>query len=284
MTDHKKEIVFIGGDMRMAYAAEYMSESFDCSLVGFDKTDNVRTAAGGKKYDMAVLPVFSGDTKEIRCPLADRAYDISILPALLKEGGIVFAGRPTPELRTLCDNSSYELYDYLEREELAVSNAVLTAEGALETAIRATPRSIHDANVLILGFGRIGKICAGYFSALGADVSAAARKKRDIAWIAAGGYRPVDLTDENAVLAALSEADIILNTAPAKLITAQRDAAVREDAVLIELASVPCTGEDTHIHRVKAGGLPGKTAPVTAGEIIASAVENILSERSRENG
>jgi dipicolinate synthase subunit A len=138
--------------------------------------------------------------------------------------------------------------------------------------------------VLVLGFGRIGKLSARYFSALGADVAAAARKRCDLAWIRACGYTAVDFGDETSLRSALGKADIILNTVPAQILAGERAGAVRTDAALIELSSVPCTAGETRFRVTAAGGLPGKTAPLTAGHIIAGTIENILTERSMENG
>ncbi|MBO6300975.1 MAG: hypothetical protein J6N15_00865 [Ruminiclostridium sp.] len=283
------ETVVIGGDMRMIYAGKRLAEHRSCSLAGFDglgadQRAGLPLSGTGGRYDIAVLPIFAGNTREIRCPYANRTYDIGIIPLLVKPGGAVFTGRTFPELKALCETSGIELYDYLAREEFAVRNAVLTAEGTVETAIRETAGSIHGSKVLILGFGRIGKLCARYFSALGASVSAAARKKSDIAWIAAYDCTPVDFTDEKELKSALADAEIIVNTVPAQVLTGTRAEAVNPDALLIELASVPCTDSTSRIRTVNAGGLPGRTAPRAAGTVIADTIENILAERRMNNG
>ena len=282
---NNESIVFIGGDMRMIYAAEKLARSHDCALSGFGAHDGHLTAApAGAGYDAAVLPIFAGGAKEIRCPFANKAYDINILTMHLRRGGAVFAGKVFPELEKLCAVNGYELYDYLAREELAVQNAELTAEGAVSIAVNETRRALLGARVIVLGFGRIAKFCAKYLSALGAAVTVCARKKRDIAWAAALGYEAADINDETDFREALARADIIMNTVPAKLITPERAAAIKKDALLIELASVPCTEGEMPFRVISAGGLPGKTAPISAGEIIADTIENILTERSEKNG
>ncbi|MBP5604359.1 MAG: hypothetical protein J6X60_02275, partial [Ruminiclostridium sp.] len=212
MTDH--DIVFMGGDMRMVYAAERMSESRGCALAGFDSLDagrrrNIPEAGTAARYDAAVLPVLADGADAIRCPYSGRAYDINVLSVLLAGGAAVFAGRPTPGLIRLCAENGYTLYDYLVREEFAVNNAVLTAEGAVGIAVYETGGSIFGSSVTVLGFGRIGKLCARYFGALGANVSAAARKKDALAWIGAYGYKAVDLGDEGALCDTLGKADLI---------------------------------------------------------------------------
>ncbi len=53
-----------------------------------------------------------------------------------------------------------QLIDYYTREELAVSNAVATAEGGLQIVMEELPITLCQARCLVIGFGRIGKICA----------------------------------------------------------------------------------------------------------------------------
>ena len=59
------------------------------------------------------------------------------------------------------------IQDYFAREELAVANAVPTAEGAVQLAMEHLPITIHGARVLVVGFGRVGRTTAQRFQALG---------------------------------------------------------------------------------------------------------------------
>ena len=281
----EESIVFIGGDMRMVYAAKKLSMRHRCALSGFGSLETgLPSVAAGARYSAAVLPIFAGGAREIRCPFANKAYDINILTLHLDRGSVVFAGKVFPELEKLCAENGYTLYDYLAREELAVLNAELTAEGAVSLAISETSRALLGSKAAVLGFGRIAKLCARYLAALGAVVTVCARKKRDLAWAAALGYGNADINDEAELRGVLAEADIVMNTVPAKIITPERAAAIKKDALLIELASVPCTDGEPPFRIISAGGLPGKTAPVSAGEIIADTIVNILTERSDKNG
>lgn len=48
-----------------------------------------------------------------------------------------------------------------------VANAVPTGEGAVQVAMEELPFTLHSARVLILGFGRVGKLTAHRMGALG---------------------------------------------------------------------------------------------------------------------
>ena len=275
-------IVVIGGDMRMIYAAEALSAHFACTLYGFGEHPFLPRHRDGEKYDVAVMPIMTGSG--IKLANGETVNGYGIAAELLNSSGAVFAGRAPVELKSLCAQQRLALYDYLEREELAVLNAQATAEGAVGIAVNELPHTIRGSSVLVLGFGRIAKLSARYFAALGAEVTAAARKKADLAWASACGYGTAAFEDETALRDALGKADIILNTVPAPILAGERAGAAKAGAVLIELASVPCTAGETPLRVIQANGLPGKTAPLTAGHIIAGTIENILTERSMENG
>ena len=58
----------------------------------------------------------------------------------------------------LAKKYNVKVIDLLKREELAVLNTISTAEGTIQIAMEETMRTIHGSSVLVMGFGRIGKI------------------------------------------------------------------------------------------------------------------------------
>ena len=165
--------------------------------------------------------------------------------------------------------------DYYRREELAVGNAIPTAEGAVGIAIREYPGTINGAKCLITGFGRIGKIwrlsCAVWVQRL-----CAARKKVDLMQCAFG-VQPLTYREISRRF------DLIFNTVPAKVLTSPVLMQQTRDTLIIELASAPGgtdlkRAEELHLHVIDAPSLPGRVAPKTAAEYIKEAVYNILEE------
>lgn len=73
------------------------------------------------------------------------------------------------------------------------------------------PITLQEANVLILGYGRLGKVLANRFAALGARVAVAARKCSDLAWAEAFGYESVPMGE---LAGRLCRSDLVINTAP----------------------------------------------------------------------
>ncbi len=86
-------------------------------------------------------------------------------------------------------------------EELAVANAVPTAEGAIQIALEELPITLHGARALVIGYGRLGKALAQRLDGLGARVTVAARSWEALAWAQSrgAGYRTRRPADALAV-------------------------------------------------------------------------------------
>ena len=143
-----------------------------------------------------------------------------------------------------------------------------------------TQRTVHGSNVLVMGFGRIGKVLAKMLDGIGAKVYCEARKDEDISWIKAYGYNPVHLNDLNENL---NKFDIIINTIPFQILDEERLGLVRKEAIIIDLASNP-GGVDRKAAREKglkviwALSLPAKVAPLTSAEFIKETLYHVLEE------
>ena len=98
------------------------------------------------------------------------------------------------------------------------------------------PKTLSSSNILVMGFGRIGKIVAKMLQGIGAKVFCEARKKEDLAYIQAFGYTPIDLSDleEN-----LGKFDIIINNIPTLILDKSRLNLLKKDVLILDLASKP---------------------------------------------
>ncbi len=272
------DFIFLGGDKRMIYAAEDLSKKHNCCICGFgnDQPDILENT-----YDCAVLPLQKSKDGETIPTESGKAIKYSLLGDILKSDGIVFTGNDCPYLESLCYGKGYTLINYLEREELAVANAIPTAEGAIEIAINKMPTTLFGSEALVTGYGRIAKILAKYLTAFGSNVTVACRKKSDMKWAEINGCRVADITDKSAIKKAIADTDVIFNTVPYEIFDNDDFTEPEKKILYIELASKDgFNGELPNIEKVTARGLPGKTSPVTAGKIIAETIENILTERS----
>ena len=233
-----------------------------------------------KNVEIIVGPIpFSSNGKDINSPFSDKKISIRELMHIIN-AKILIAGAISPEVYDLANDEYIEIIDIMKREELAVLNTISTAEGTIEIIIANTNKIIHGSKVLILGFGRIGKVLARKLAGLAAKVTCAARKDEDLAWIKAYGHIGTNI---NTIGENLSEYDIIINTVPHLILTEERIKYVKDDCLLVDLASNPGgidkkAAKDKNLKLIWALALPGKVAPVTTAEFIKDTVYNILKE------
>ena len=160
------------------------------------------------------------------------------------------------------------------------ANAVPTAEGALQLAMEHLPITIHGSRVLVLGFGRVGRLTAQRFQALGARVSAAARRYDQLSWAQAMGLGAEHLEQMGGWLCGY---DLVVNTIPARILNRRELCELKPDCLILDLASKPGgvdleAAGDLGLTVIWALSLPGKTAPVTAGKAIRDTIYNMLRE------
>ena len=166
----------------------------------------------------------------------------------------------------------------MKKEELEILNTIAIAEGTIDLAIRNTDIILQGSHVLILGFGRIGKEVANKFNELSAEVTCAASKEADLAWIRAFGFESVKISELGEDL---KKYDIIINTIPQMIIDKNEMQYMKDNVLLIDLASSPggINTEDANEMNLKfvwALELPGKTAPVTSAKFIKETIYNSI--------
>ncbi len=283
------KITVLGGDIRSIILSRLLSnEGYDVTIYGFDekhienisnvtKAEDVYSAL--KECDFLVGPVpFSRDGKKLNTPLFSQGIYIEDIVDLMKNDSEI-AGIYIPKyLAGRLEQKNIKTHELSNNEAMNIMSAIPTAEGAIKFAIDNTKFTIFGSKILILGYGRIGKILANVLKAMNAVVYVEARKESDLAWIKAMGYNPVDLKNLDSVL---PEFDIIYNTIPSMILDKSRIDIIRKDCLIIDLSTNPggvdfeaCKDKGVEAHLVL--GIPGKVAPHTAAVYIKDALLSIM--------
>ena len=209
-----------------------------------------------------------------RTPLAE-------LLRAARPGALALGGMLSEEAKAIAAEAGVELVDYFAREELAIRNAITTAEGCIGVLLAQRKRTLLGSAVLLLGFGPVGQAVGTRLAALGTHVTVAARRQAQRAQAESLGMQGAEL----ARLARLAPAiDTVVNTIPAQVLTAPVLARLRPGSLIVDLASSP-GGTDFDAatrcgHKaIHALSLPAACAPETAGEIVARTVREMLRER-----
>lgn len=283
-----KTISVIGGDLRQVTLAKMLvADGYDVTVYGF--TNGIKTGSLNLTADISaaldseiiILPIpVSFDGEFINTPYMEEKITLDEILHKLNPLSLVFGGCISDNLSQKLTKLGIKHRDYMVRDELAIKNAIPTAEGAIEIAISETPITIHGSKCLVLGYGKVGKILSKSLCALGAKTYVEARKYADLALIEGHGYHPLTMSEAKS---RLSEFDIIFNTVPALILTESELKKIRDDSLVIDLASKPGgvdfeTAKKLGVRVIWALSLPGKVAPVTAGIIIKDTISNMIRE------
>ena len=280
-----KNIWVVGGDPRQAaLAGQLCDEGHAVHTFALEQGEGVACQPDLKeahRADCVILPLpAAGDGGTLNAPLSSGVWMLEEILDALRPGQLVCAGMAGEELKGLASERGLVLRDYFAREELAVLNAIPTAEGAIQIAMEELPITIHGARVLVIGFGRIGRLLAPRLQALGAKVTVAARRYEQRALAQAMGLgveRVSQLTEW------LCGYDLVVNTVPTLVLGEAELADLKPDCLVLDLASKPGGVDLEAAGRlgrtvIWALSLPGKVAPVTAGSAIKNTIYHMLHE------
>lgn len=206
--------------------------------------------------------------------------------AAMPSRSTVYTGMAKSYLRSLCARHSLKLVELLNRDDVAIYNSIPTAEGALVMAIQNTDFTIHGSTSMVLGMGRTGFTMARALQGLGSSVKVGVRRQEHYARAEEMGWKPF-MTGE--LLLHVPDVDLIFNTIPSMIITAQVLSRLQRHCVIIDLASAPggCDfryAEKRGIKAMLAPGLPGIVAPKSAGIIMGSALVQSISDETTIRG
>ena len=280
-----KNIWVAGGDPRQAALAALLADDgHSVHTYALEQGQGMHcepSMDGADRADCVVLPLpAAGADGKLNTPLSAREHELGAVLDALRPGQLVCAGMVGEDLKQMARERDLVLRDYFAREELAVLNAIPTAEGAIQIAMEELPITLHDARVLVIGFGRLGRALAPRLRALGARVWVSARRyeQRAAAESMGLGSEGVDRLPDW-----LCSYDLVFNTVPAPVLGVEELAALKEGALVIDLASRP-GGVDMDaaaalgVRVIWALSLPGKVAPVTSGRYIKDTVYHIMEE------
>lgn len=291
------QVTFLGGDARQLEVIQAFSEKdATVTLIGFDNLQNQYSGVIKsdfqedvfKKVDALILPaVGTDDSGKVASIFSSEELHfgeehIKNLPSRAK----IYTGMAKPYLKKLCAKYQIELVELFERDDVAIYNSIPTAEGAIMMAIQNTDITIHGSSCIVLGLGRTGMTLARTLRGLGANVKVGVRRNEHFARAMEMGFNPF-LTQDWSDHA--SDIDLLFNTIPTMIVTAQVIANIPHKAVIIDLASKPGGtdfrfAEKRGIKAMLAPGLPGIVAPKTAGQIIAKSLIQLILDDSRKRG
>ncbi len=274
----RTSFAIIGGDARFITLTKLLADDGH-AVFPAGHGEEFSAIEGASAANAIILPLpCSVDGDNINAPLSDAPipFDDNLIKAIGSKP--IFAGMFT-RLRK-AGTERFNIFDYGKREDFLLRNAQSTAEGALAVLIEASPHSLFSMKGLITGFGRIGSALLRILISCGAEITVAARNPAQLALAQCCGADTLNISeiDKHA-----SDFDFIINTVPHPVIGINFINAMKNEAVMIDLASGD-GGMDFEaaaargITATHALSLPGKFSPCGAALDIKKTIYSILEE------
>lgn len=269
----------IGGDSREKYLA-YQLERKGIEILHPEQVDRLKD----KKADIILLPTpVSMDRFTVKATEGQRKVNLKEVLEIAEKNQPVFGGVFPKEFRKGLEVKGAIVYDFMQMDDIAIQNAVATAEGAIAEAIFMGNEVLHGQEVLVLGYGRCAEVLADKLKGLAAKVTVMARREeaRSRAWTF--GNKTLEFGD----VTELEKFHYIFNTVPELCITRDWIDRLNRYCCIVDIASKPggvdfdyCSKKG--IRAKLCGSLPGRYAPKTSGELLARKIEHILKDTMSE--
>lgn len=173
--------------------------------------------------------------------------------------------------------SDDSVFDYSKEESFALENAYLTAEAAISKAVSNSEVSLIDANILIIGYGRIAKALLNFLLPYSKNITICARSDIQRLQASLAGAKEITFDD----LKYKNDYTFVFNTVAHPVVNKLELLALPNDTIILDLASFPGGVDKMYAKAfnkklIVARGLPGEYSPKSAGIIIAKAVHKMI--------
>lgn len=292
---YKYDAAIIGGDLRQVYLALIIAQSgYSACTFGLNESfsnsniiaaESIKEALEASSIIIAPTP-FSKDKKHIS-GIGEATEDgckLSIESFLngLRTGQYLIGGNIPAASVEILNEKHISCLDLMKDGDIALLNAIATAEGAIAEAIFKSRVNLQHSRALVLGYGRCGRVLASKLHAMGARVTVCARKKSSLIEAYTNCFDTMELYGDKTEISGF---EFIFNTIPALVLTEELLSGLSSDTTIIDISSAPGgidydAARKLNLNAQLCLGIPGKIAPKSSAEILAKAILPILKERS----
>lgn len=288
------KIAFLGGDMRQHIAAvSFVEKSWDvyewgqsgsCNKDGITASDDIYSAILNSHVVVLPLPA-TVDGTNLNCNehVNSSAVKLTDIVDNIESNSLLLGGKIPEYLCEYAEIRNIKCVDYFKSETFQIKNAYTTAEAALFVAMEKLNKNIRGSKFAITGYGRIAKQLAILLMSLGGYVTVCARRDSDLTWAELCGADTIHIgPDLKLSLSTVTHGyDVVFNTVPSVIFDFDFLAHMDKNTLIIELASSPggidvSAAKQLHSNVLWAASLPGKYAPISAGELIAECISTLL--------
>jgi len=285
-------VLVLGGDLRYLEIIQDLSSKYNVDVVGYKNTyinDFVRNINIDDilidKYNVILFPINGVmDNNLINCRFNNVPIELdeNILVGCRKDA-IIFSGIPTPNLSKILSNASMDCIYMMKDKNVTRDNAIPTVEGIIADIVLNTESTIDKSNVLVFGYGNIGKVLVKYLNLLGANVTVAIIDENDKNVLDSLGLSCFFSNNINDLIREIGNTDVIINTAACTVIDNSLIKYINRECYVLDIASHPHgidreVLDEFFIKNKLYLGIPGKVAPKTSGKILSRKINSVLGD------
>ncbi len=276
-------LLFIGGDMRYAKIIKDLKDKNNIYTIGYDNTifTNVKKFNGDiSNINIIVLPIngikddYSVDSEfsKSKVVLDSKLFDNCM------RGVQIFTGKVTDSLKQMV-RDDMEINNFLNDKEVCNGNSLITVEGILENLIsNRGEKTIFASNIVILGYGNIGKPLASILNGLGANLVVGVKDYNDYLELYNKKIKVFDTFNQDEFSKYLKCADTIINTVPQNILTKELISDISDECYILDISSVPYGARKDDIKDKNYfiySKIPAKYSPVSSGHLLEMKMRSI---------
>lgn len=272
-----KSISFIGGDNRSLILSNVLEDRYkNTKLCRYGLGSSKNTLEECINCDCIIFPIpFSKDGENLYSPLNDR--QISIGKCIQNvENKTIFVGNIDNKINGILEKNKNFVVDIAKDAEFIKNNTIPTAEGIIQCIISNTDITIDKSNILIIGFGNVGKKAAELLNNLNSKVYCYDINKQEVANIETKGYNVLNNLDNY-----MKKMDVIVNTVPTLVIDKDKFKFINKNTLIIDVASKPggidfVYAKENNYRVIQYLGIPGKIAPRTSAKYMMNIITKYI--------
>ncbi len=235
-----------------------------------------------REYILRLLHDFSGDITLLPIPSTKDGVSVYGTGESLMQvcnsmrAGDALVGYEIPrQMRETLSDEGVLTIDVAHDERFLLDNAKLTADGTVGRILTEHDSAPEDLKIGVIGYGRIGQSLLNSLLFFGANVTVFTSKREvrhDLCMLGVSGVDSLSF-DTDSVLETFHVLDILINTAPSKLIPESAVESLKSVRI-IELASGDNMPPQLYCERF--ASVPALMYPKSAGKALAGAVIRML--------
>lgn len=281
-------VLILGGDKRYNEIIKYFINRKDnIDIVNFDYKEinqyvtikNINNILISD-YDIIILPV-NGILDDFIIAGKEKIKISENFFSNISDKTLIFSGIETKCLKQLSKNYNKNIIYFMKDKDVILNNTILTVEGIISNIIENTDITLNNSNVMVIGYGNIGKRLVNILISMGANVSVSVIDQMDKKILDKLKINNIYSNNINDMTNLIRNSNIIINTAPTLIIDKKYINYIDEHTYILDISSAP-HGIDKNLldeKNIKNKiylGIPSIIAPKTSGYILSKKIDKTI--------